>query len=95
MIKTLQGLGYLVSTLSVLMLGAVAWQAARQDENLFILLIAGMAASILGMLLRWISFVQDQREKDKISTASPSLSRRSDPTVPSGRGADISVPSHS
>lgn len=88
MVKTLQGLGYLVSTLSVLMLGAVGWKAAQNDDTLFVLLILGMAASIAGMLLRWMSFLQDQREKEQ-PKALQSRSAHSDRAVPSGRAAGI------
>ena len=93
MVKTLQGLGYLVSSLSVLALGAVGWKAAQDDETLFILLIVGMAASLVGMLLRWMSFLQDHREKEAIQpTALQSRSAHSGRAVPSGRAAGISAP---
>jgi membrane protein DedA with SNARE-associated domain len=90
MVKTLQGLGYLISGLSVLMLGAVAWQAARADDTLFLALVAGMVASLIGMLLRWLSFLQDQREKEKASLKAPlDRSERSDRAAPTGQAADI------
>lgn len=102
MIKTLQGLGYLISTMSVVLLGAVAWESARDDANLLLALIVGVAASILGMLLRWLSFLQDQREKQAAAESAPVLSTappaRSDPparAASSGRPAGISIPSRS
>lgn len=56
--------GYLVSTMSVLSLGVVSWKSASHNALLLICLIAGMAASIIGMLLRWISYqVQETQEK--------------------------------
>lgn len=66
MISISKGLGYLVSTLSVILLGIVAWQSASQKPLLLACLLAGMAASILGMVLRWISHRRDQAEKDRI-----------------------------
>ena len=93
MVKTLQGLGYLISSLSVLALGAVGWKAAQTDDTLFILLIIGMLASLVGMLLRWMSFLQDQREKEQSQPkALQSRSGHSDRAVPSGRAAGISAP---
>jgi len=52
--------GYLVSTISVILLGAVAWKGAKDNAVLLTCLIAGMAASIIGMLLRWISYQIDE-----------------------------------
>ena len=96
MVRTLQGLGYLVSSLSVLALGAVGWEAAKDDRTLLILLILGIAASLVGMLLRWLSFLQDQREKERLQPrAMQSRSQHGGRAAPSGRAADISIPSHS
>ena len=61
-----KGLGYAVSTLSVLLLGIVAWRSASQEPLLFACLLLGMAASILGMALRWHSHRIEQQEKDRI-----------------------------
>ena len=62
----LKSLGYLVSILSVFLLGAVAWQMAAQDTTMLACLILGMVASVIGMGLRWASFFQDQRERGKV-----------------------------
>ena len=62
----LKSLGYFVSIISVMLLGSVAWKNASQDSILFACLIGGMATSILGMALRWASFLRDQRKDDKI-----------------------------
>ncbi len=67
MIVALKTAGYMASILSVILLGMVAWQMASQDDVLLLCLIGGMAASVLGMLLRWISHLQDQREKEKLA----------------------------
>jgi hypothetical protein len=64
--SSFKGLGYLISTVSVVLLGIVAWQSASRDRLLLICLIAGMASSVLGMSLRWISHRVEQKEKDRI-----------------------------
>jgi len=64
--SSFKGLGYLVSTVSVVLLGIVAWRSASRDPVLLICLIAGMASSVLGMSLRWISHRIEQKEKDRI-----------------------------
>lgn len=55
-IKTL---GYVVSTLSVMLLGLVSWKTASSDPLLFACLIGGMLASVAGMVLRWTSYQLD------------------------------------
>ncbi|TMJ19770.1 MAG: hypothetical protein E6G92_08355 [Alphaproteobacteria bacterium] len=64
--STFKGLGYLVSSLSVVLLGIVAWKSASEQPLLFACLIGGMIASILGMTMRWISHRIEQRDKDRI-----------------------------
>jgi hypothetical protein len=61
-----KGLGYLVSSVSVGLLGIVAWRTAAADPLLLACLIGGMAASVIGMTLRWISHRCDQQDKDRI-----------------------------
>ena len=61
----MKGLGYLISTISVLMLGAVAWPRPGDPPHLAWLVIGGMAASILGMFLRYLSHRHDKREIEK------------------------------
>ena len=60
----LQGLGYLVSIFSVLLLGAVAWSAASDEPLMLVALVLGMATSIAGMGLRWRSMLVQQRKQD-------------------------------
>ena len=67
-----QGLGYSVSTLSVILLGIVAWNSAAEQPLLLACLIAGMATSIAGMMLRWISHRIDQKEKARIEAKAES-----------------------
>ena len=66
MVSISKGLGYLVSTVSVVLLGIVAWQSASEKPLLFACLIAGMAASVLGMALRWVSHTRDRAEKERL-----------------------------
>ena len=40
--------GYLVSTLSVVLLGLVSWKKASEEPLLMVFLIAGMATSVIG-----------------------------------------------
>ena len=66
MVSLLKGLGYLVSTFSVILLGIVAWKGAREEPLLLVCLIAGMAASVVGMGLRWLSHRLSEKEKQAI-----------------------------
>ena len=61
---TLKSCGYLVSTLSVVLLGIVSWKAASGNAWLMAALLLGMAASILGMGLRWRSYEIEEREEN-------------------------------
>ena len=65
-ISVVKGLGYLVSTISVLLLGIVAWKGAKDDPLLLACLIAGMVASVAGMSLRWLSHRLGEKEKKAI-----------------------------
>ncbi len=58
MFKTL---GYLTSTISVLLLAIVSWDSAKTDDLLRNCLIVGAAASVLGMFFRWLSFRLDEK----------------------------------
>ena len=61
----LKGLGYLVSTISVLLLGAVAWPDPDEPRWKAIVLIAGMAVSIVGMFLRHLSHRKDRKDIER------------------------------
>jgi len=63
--NTIKTAGYLVSTLSVLLLGIVSWKSASEQPMLMACLVGGMLASMLGMLLRWISYQVQEREEKK------------------------------
>ena len=81
-ISVLKGLGYLVSTLSVILLGIVGWKSASGQPLLFLCLGGGMLASIAGMSLRWVSHRMEQKEKaEEEERAGPApLSGRYRPT---------------
>ena len=67
MIKTL---GYLISSVSVLLLGLVAWDGAKDKPLLLTCLVIGMATSILGMFLRWLSYRKNEKPPQSPATAS-------------------------
>jgi membrane protein DedA with SNARE-associated domain len=58
-----KGFGYLVSTISVLLLGAAAYQGASEEPLLLLCLIAGMVTSITGMWLRYFSYKRDEAKQ--------------------------------
>ena len=60
-----KGLGYLVSMVSVLLLGAIAWPKPEAPGWHLPALIAGMATSILGMALRYKAHLDQKREMRK------------------------------
>jgi hypothetical protein len=77
-VSVLKGLGYLVSTLSVLLLGIVSWKSASEQPFLLACLILGMLASVAGMGLRWISHRIEQKEKaadERAAAPAPSPGR--------------------
>jgi hypothetical protein len=55
--------GYLVSTLSVALLGVVSWKSASKEPLLALCLFAGIATSICGMVLRWLSYAIEEKRK--------------------------------
>lgn len=58
----LQGTGYLISSVSVLFLGAVAWPKPDEPQWMAWAVALGMATSILGMGLRWLSHLRDRKD---------------------------------
>ena len=63
-----KGLGYLISIVSVLLLGAVAWPKGGEPDWYKSVLVAGMATSILGMACRYKAH-RDQRKELKQTRA--------------------------
>jgi len=64
--------GYLVSTVSVALLGYAAWPGAEK-AGLAPVLVAGMVTSTAGMALRWASHVLEGRRARR---QAPDLSRQ-------------------
>jgi hypothetical protein len=65
----LTGAGYLISTISVFMLGIAAWPKADDPAWQLWLVMGGMAASILGMFVRYLSHRQEKRDIDEAKRA--------------------------
>ena len=61
-----KGLGYLVSIVSVFFLGAIAWPKPEDPAWQLPALIAGMALSIVGMGLRYLAHLKQQKEMAKM-----------------------------
>jgi hypothetical protein len=61
-----KGYGYLVSTLSVLLLMIPPLKSAREDPLILACLLGGAALSILGMYLRWLA---DRKTQRRIASA--------------------------
>lgn len=59
-------LGYAISIVSVLLLGAVAWPGPGKPAWQLPCLVAGMATSIGGMILRWVAHAKQQRRFRRI-----------------------------
>lgn len=68
-----KGLGYLISIVSVLFLGAVAWTKDNAPWWYCPVLVLGMATSILGMACRYKAHLDDLR---KIRKAEADAKRR-------------------
>ena len=58
-------LGYSISTISVILLGAVAWPSPGEPAWVRWALIAGMATSIIGMGVRYLSHRQSQKKIER------------------------------
>ena len=61
----LKGVGYLISTASVVLLAIVSWSSASRDPLLVACLLGGVAASIVGMFCRWLTYEIEKRQEDK------------------------------
>jgi hypothetical protein len=55
----LKTMGYVVSSVSVLLLAIVSWKSAKEDLVIALCLMGGIVTSLLGMLLRWLSYQLD------------------------------------
>jgi hypothetical protein len=62
-VSRIKGAGYLVSSLSVLLLAIPGLKAAMENPWFGVCLAVGVIASIGGMMLRWHSHRLEQPEK--------------------------------
>jgi hypothetical protein len=58
----LKGLGYLISTVSVFLLGAAGWPKPDDPPQKMWLVIGGMVTSVLGMFFRFLSHRKEKAE---------------------------------
>jgi hypothetical protein len=84
-IKTI---GYLISSVSVGLLGLASWHGLEDEPGLRACLIAGMAASVAGMLLRWCSYWKEHvEEAGKAPTPATTTAGEWSGSAPSARPA--------
>ena len=67
MFKTI---GYAISSLSVILLGVASWDGVKDKPLLLTCLVLGLITSIAGMLMRWASFLRDEKPSQWSATAS-------------------------
>lgn len=67
----LQGLGYLISSISVAFLGIVAWPGPDEPQWKAWAVAIGMATSILGMAVRFMSHVRDRNDIKRAAQNKP------------------------
>jgi hypothetical protein len=67
----LKGQGYLISIVSVFLLGFPALKGAKGDALLIAMVAAGALLSIAGMGLRWIADRKTQRRIDRAQGKTP------------------------
>jgi hypothetical protein len=58
-----KGFGYVVSTISVILLAIVSWSNAQKNLLLMACLLGGATTSIIGMFCRWLSYEIEERRK--------------------------------
>ena len=63
--RVLKGSGYLVSTVSVILLAFVSWSSASKSSLLVACLIGGAASSIVGMFCRWLTYEIEKRQGNR------------------------------
>ncbi len=67
----MKGVGYIISTASVVLLGLVAWPGPDEPQWKAGVLIAGMVASIIGMGVRYASHRKDHPEPRRADRSTP------------------------
>ena len=58
----LQGPGYLVSTISVIFLGIIAWPGPTDPSWHALAAIIGMVTAVLGMFMRYLAHRKNRRD---------------------------------
>jgi hypothetical protein len=58
----LKGIGYLISSVSVILLGIVAWPGPGEPAWHAVAVLVGMVLSILGMGVRFLSHRKDRKD---------------------------------
>ncbi|HKP79931.1 MAG TPA: hypothetical protein VJU34_12485 [Phenylobacterium sp.] len=61
----LKTLGYVISTVSVVLLALPAWKSAAEHPLLLLALMMGMATSMAGMFLRWLAHRRERKPKGR------------------------------
>ena len=69
-----KGLGYLISTVSVFLLGIIAWPAPDEPKWKAWAVAVGMATSVLGMGLRFLSHRKDRKDIRRAARNQPPAS---------------------
>jgi hypothetical protein len=67
----LQGLGYLISSVSVALLGVVAWPGPDEPQWKVWAVVLGMATSVLGMSIRFLSHLRDRKNIERAARNQP------------------------
>jgi hypothetical protein len=70
-----KGLGYLVSIVSVILLGAIAWPTAEEPLWHLPVLLGGVSTSIFGMGLRYKAHIDQQKELKRLEAEKESPPR--------------------
>ncbi|MDX8520864.1 hypothetical protein [Mesorhizobium dulcispinae] len=68
----LKGMGYSISTVSVMLLAIVSWGSASKSPLLVACLLGGAATSIVGMFCRWLSYEVEKRQEERQAGERPS-----------------------
>jgi hypothetical protein len=64
-LHVLKGVGYLISTVSVILLAIVSWSSASKSSVLTACLIGGAVSSIVGMCCRWLTYEIEKRQEGR------------------------------
>ena len=76
-VRVIKTLGYLISSVSVLLLGFVAWDGVKDNPLLSACLALGMASSLVGMFCRWLSYQKKEEPPSQAAAATaPSSAAR-------------------